>query len=198
MGHGLNSAILAGLAVGCYRHDRRHGRSLPAMHQELDATIRSRYGGTGFVTGQLAQLNVETGQLHWTNAGHPLPLHIRGGQVIADMACPPTFPWGLGTKEGEPVVASLSLEPGDGVLFYTDGAIEGKGSSGGGFGLDRLVDLVGQTASDQLAAEEVVRLVDRAIVAHHNDKLDDDATLLILQWNGSAPGDPSFQPTASG
>ena len=134
MGHGLNSAILAGLAIGCYRHDRRHGRTMEAMHQELDETVKSRYEGAAFVTGQLAQLNVETGRMRWTNAGHPLPLHIRGGQVIGDFACRPTVPWGLGIRDDGPVVAEESLEPGDGVLFYTDGAIEGRASHGRGTG----------------------------------------------------------------
>ena len=184
MGHGLNSAILAGLAIGCYRHDRRHGRTMEAMHKELDETIKSRYEGAAFVTGQLAQLNVETGRMRWTNAGHPLPLHIRGGQVIGDFACGPTVPWGLGMREEGPDVAEESLEPGDGVLFYTDGAIEGRAATGGGLGLDRLVDLVGQTASDQLPAEEIVRQVGRAILEHHKSRLDDDATLLLVQWKG--------------
>jgi serine phosphatase RsbU (regulator of sigma subunit) len=184
MGHGLNSAILAGLAVGCYRHDRRHGRTLPAMHQELDRTIKDRYSGSGFVTGQLAQLNVETGQLRWTNAGHPLPLHIRNGRVISDLSCAPTVPWGFGIRDGQPVVAEDALEPGDSVLFYTDGAIEGKKSQRGGFGLDRLIDLVGQTASDQLPAEEIVRHVAKAIFEHHGQRLEDDATLFIVQWSG--------------
>jgi hypothetical protein len=186
MGHGLNSAILAGLALGCYRHDRRHGRLLQAVHQELEATIRDHYGGREFVTGQLAQLNVETGELQWTNAGHPLPLHIRGGQVIGTLACPPTLPWGLGSAGSQPTIAVASLEPGDSVLFYTDGAIEGKASSGGGFGLERLVDLVGQTASDQLSAEEVVRRIGRAVLEHHSERLDDDATLVIVQWAGAS------------
>jgi serine phosphatase RsbU (regulator of sigma subunit) len=186
MGHGLNSAILAGLAVGCYRHDRRHGRTLQSMHQALDRTIKERYGGSGFVTGQLAQLNVETGQLRWTNAGHPLPLHIRNGRVIGDLTCPPTVPWGFGIRDGQPVVAEEALEPGDSVLFYTDGAIEGKKSQRGGFGLERLIDLVGQTASDQLSAEEIVRHVARAVFEYHGQRLDDDATLFIVQWSGSA------------
>ncbi len=184
MGHGLNSAILAGLALGSYRHDRRHGRTLEAMHRELDGIIKGRYEGSGFVTGQLAQLNVETGRLRWTNAGHPLPLHIRGGRIIGDFACRPTVPWGLGIRGDGPAVAEESLEPGDGVLFYTDGAIEGRASSGGGLGLDRLVDLVGQTASDQLSAEEIVRQVGRAVLEHHKGRLDDDATLLLVQWTG--------------
>jgi serine phosphatase RsbU (regulator of sigma subunit) len=186
MGHGLNSAILAGLAVGCYRHGRRHGRLLEAMHQELDATVKARYAGREFITGQLAQLNVETGHLRWTNAGHPLPLHIRGGHVVANLECAPTLPWGIGTAGTQPEVGEVALEPGDSVLFYTDGAIEGKPSSGGGFGLERLLDLVGQTASDLLSAEDIVRRVGRAVLEHHNDRLDDDATLLIVQWQGAA------------
>jgi serine phosphatase RsbU (regulator of sigma subunit) len=185
MGHGLNSAILAGLAVGCYRHDRRHGRVLEAMHQELDATVKARYASREFITGQLAQLNVETGQLRWTNAGHPLPLHIRGGHVVATLECAPTLPWGLGAAGTQPEIAEVALEPGDAVLFYTDGVIEGKPSSGGGLGLEQLVDLVGQTASDQLTAEDIVRRVGRAVLEHHNDRLDDDATLLIVQWRGA-------------
>ncbi len=189
MGHGLNSAILSGLAVGCYRHDRRHGRTLPDMHRALESTIRSRYQGDGlkgFVTGQLVQLNVETGHLRWTNAGHPPPLHIRGDRVIGHLDCRPTLPWGLGKDGEEPTVADVSLEPGDGLFYYTDGAIDGRVESGGGFGLDRLTDLVGRSASDQLPAEEIVRLVVRSIVEHHNEELDDDATLLMVQWNGTA------------
>jgi serine phosphatase RsbU (regulator of sigma subunit) len=184
MGHGVSSSILAGLAMGCYRHDRRHGRTLQAMHRELDGTIRERYRGSGFVTGQLAQLNVETGQLHWTNAGHPLPLHIRNGKVINELSCPPTIPWGFGIREGEPTVAELSLEPGDSLLLYTDGVIEGKKSTSGGFGMERLIDLVGQTASDQMPAEEIVRHVAKAVLEHHRSRLDDDATLFIVQWSG--------------
>jgi serine phosphatase RsbU (regulator of sigma subunit) len=188
MGHGVDSAILAGLAIGCYRHDRRHGRTLPAMHQALDATIAQRYHGRGFVTGQLAQLNVETGLLRWTNAGHPLPLHLRNGKVIGDLSCPPTVPWGFGRGRDaeEPTVAELSLEPGDSLLCYTDGAIEGKKSATGAFGLERLIDLVGQTASNQLPVEEIVRQVAKAIVAHHRMRLEDDATLFIVQWSGHA------------
>jgi serine phosphatase RsbU (regulator of sigma subunit) len=186
MGHGLNSAILAGLAVGCYRHDRRHGSPLESMHAALDLTVGSRYGGSEFVTGQLGQLNVETGKLQWTNAGHPLPLLIRGGHVIGDLPCVPTRPWGLDSTGAHPQIAQVALEPGDAVLFYTDGVIEGRPSSGGGFGLDRLVDLVGQTASDQLSAEDVVRRIGRAILEHHGDRLDDDATLLIVQWQGAS------------
>jgi serine phosphatase RsbU (regulator of sigma subunit) len=122
MGHGLNSAVLSSLAVGCYRHDRREGQTLVSTHHDLDTTIGTRYRGDGFVTGQLAQLDVDTGSLDWTNAGHPLPLLIRRGRVIGQLECTPTVPWGLGEESAvHPVVAQEALEPDDSVLFFTDG-----------------------------------------------------------------------------
>jgi serine phosphatase RsbU (regulator of sigma subunit) len=186
MGHGMNSAIMAGLAIGCYRHDRREARALDVMHADLEATIADHYPANGFVTGQLAQLNVETGSLSWTNAGHPLPLHIRGGNVIGQLACKPTLPWGIGLESVAPVVAAETLEPGDALLFFSDGAVEGRSSTGGGFGLDRLVDLAGQSASDQLPPETIVRNLGQAIVHYHDQNLGDDVTLVMVQWHGPA------------
>jgi hypothetical protein len=186
MGHGLNSAVLAGLAVGCYRHNRRHGGALDAIHQQLDTTIEtcSQGDGGGFVTGQLAQLDLERGTLHWTNAGHPLPLHIRNGKVIGQLRCAPSLPWGLGGGTERPEVAVEVLEPKDRLLFYTDGVVDNKATSGGAFGLDRLADLAGQTASGQRTPEQVVQDLIRAILRHQDNRLVDDATLVMVEWSG--------------
>jgi hypothetical protein len=184
MGHGLNSAILAALAIGCYRHDRRQARPLDAIHEELGTTVGTQYPGNGFVTGQLAQLDLDTGSLRWTNAGHPTPLLIRGGNVVSHLACKPTVPWGLGLDPTPPTVAAESLEPGDSLLFYSDGAVDGRISGAGGFGLERLADLAGRSASDQLEPEQIVRQLGLAVLEHHESKLADDVTLLLVHWHG--------------
>ncbi len=184
MGHGLNSAMLAALAMGCYRHDRRQARTLDAMHEELGTTIGNHYPGNGFVTGQLVQLDLETGSLRWTNAGHPTPLLIRGGQVVGQLACKPTPPWGVVLDATPPTVATEMLEPGDSLLFYSDGAVDARTADGDGFGLERLADLAGQSASDQLQPEQVVRRVGAAVIEHHASELSDDVTLLLVQWHG--------------
>jgi serine phosphatase RsbU (regulator of sigma subunit) len=183
MGHGLNSALMSTLAVGCYRHDRRESRTIEHIHSNLDAVINERYGGEGFVTGQLAQLHLETGTLMWTNAGHPRPLLVRGGKVIGQLACAPTAPWGVGL-DGPPSTATEDLEPGDSVLFFTDGVVEARGPQVSGFGIERLADLAGRTASDQLPAEEIIRHLVSAVLEHHHGELGDDATLVMVQWHG--------------
>ncbi len=187
VGHGVASALIAALALGSYRHDRREGRSIEHIHTNLDAAMSLHFPPVAFATGQLARIDLQTGEMSWTNAGHPLPMLIRGGSVIGELGCPPTFPWGLGflgEADTTPTVATEQLEPGDSVLFYTDGVVEAHSPGGEAFGVERLADLAGQHASDQLEPEEIVRRLGRSVTEHQNDQLADDATLVLVQWHG--------------
>jgi len=188
MGHGVGSALISALAIGSYRHDRREGRSLQDMHKVIDEAITAHCPPFTFATGQLAQLDIDIGTMTWTNAGHPLPFLIRQGSVIREMECRPTPPWGLGSTVEPgvmPSVATETLEPGDSVLFYTDGVIEAHKPGGELFGGERLVDLVGRHASDQVEPEEIVRHIVKAILDYKADQLADDATLVLVRWNGT-------------
>lgn len=185
MGHGLRSAVLSALAVGSYRHARREARPLAAIHDHLGATIAANGPDVAFVSGVLARLDLQSGELTWTNAGHPLPLLIRGGQVIRELDCPPTVPWGLGGAV--PTIATCALEPGDTVLLYTDGVIEARTPDGELFGIERLVDVTTSHASDLLALEEVARRVVVNVLDHQRTDLRDDATVVMVRWDGESP-----------
>ncbi len=187
VGHGVGSALIAGLAIGTYRHDRREARSLTQMHEHLDAAMAEHFSNGAFITGQLGRVDVDGGTMTWTNAGHPLPLHLRDGHVVGELDCPPTVPWGMGQvarPAQQTVVATVDLEPGDGVLFYTDGVTEAHQPGGELFGIDRLVDLIDQQASAHLEPEEVVRRLVGAVVEHQSSELEDDATMVLVQWHG--------------
>jgi serine phosphatase RsbU (regulator of sigma subunit) len=182
MGHGLRSAMVSALAMGCYRHERREGRTLEHVHGSLDAAIAGELDGDAFVTGQLGRLDLNTGVLTWVNAGHPPPLLVRRGRVIGPLEGPPALPWGLGPGDVE--VTTTALEPADSVLLYTDGVVEARGSRAEDFGAARLADLVGKHASDQLPVSLIVRHIVRAVVEHHGGELCDDATVLMIHWPG--------------
>ena len=79
MGHGLESSLLAHLAVSSYRHSRRAGHDLAATYQAMDAVIAGRGDGEAFVTCILGRLDLLHGGLTWINVGHPLPLLVRAG-----------------------------------------------------------------------------------------------------------------------
>jgi serine phosphatase RsbU (regulator of sigma subunit) len=184
MGHGLRSAMMSALAVGCYRHDRREGRTLEHIHQSLDAVIAQECGDEAFVTGHLGRLDLSTGIFTWINAGHPPPMLVRNGRVVASVDSTPSLPWGLGTGSDGAEIITTALEPGDSVLFYTDGVVETRGGHDEEFGVDRLADLVGQHASNQLPVSLIVRTVVQAVLEHHQGKLTDDATVLMINWPG--------------
>ena len=187
MGHGIQAALIASLAVGSYRHDRREVQPLERMHAHLDATISHQFKGEAFATGLLAQIDLDTGSMTWTNAGHPPPILIRGGRALSELNCAPTVPWGVASitnSVGDPAIATEMLEPGDGVLFYTDGVVDAHAVGEDPLGVERLFDLATQHASDELEPEEIVRHLVSAVLTHQSDTLVDDASVVLFQWNG--------------
>ncbi|MEE3919481.1 SpoIIE family protein phosphatase [Micromonospora sp. BRA006-A] len=82
------------------------------------------------------------------------------------------------------MVVEEALEPGDHVLLYTDGITDARSSRGEPFGADRLTDFTLRALADELPLPETARRLVHAILAWQDDTLTDDATLLMLRWNG--------------
>ena len=182
MGHGIGATLLAGLAVGAYRHARRAALPAPEVHAAIDGALSAGYDDLSFATGLVGTLAAGTGRLEWTCAGHPPPLLLRGRKAVAELGCDPTVPFGLGT--GPPAVSSCDLEPGDAVLLYTDGVTEAHSPGGEQFGLGRLTDLLERESAGGHEPEELLRRLVRAVLDHQDGELRDDATLLLLRWDG--------------
>jgi serine phosphatase RsbU (regulator of sigma subunit) len=188
MGHGLRSAQLAALAVAAYRNARRGGRSLTASAAVVDQAVEAGSGGESYTTAVLAELDTGTGYLSWVNAGHPEPLLLRQGQLVHSLHVDPGLPFGLGLGDtGHTYAVGVEqLEPGDQVLFHTDGVTEARSPTGEQFGVDRLVDLLARTVAENLPPAESMRRLGRELLAHQEAHLTDDATLLLLLWPGPA------------
>jgi serine phosphatase RsbU (regulator of sigma subunit) len=183
MGHGIHSTLMTTLAVGAYRHARRGDRPLPAMHAEIDEAIAGQYGGDAFVTSALARLDLAEGVLEWSTAGHPAPLVLRNRTVIRQLSCASSLPLGLGGDCRE--VALEQLEPGDCLLFFTDGVVEGRTpGEGEEFGVGRLTERLEHHAASEQPPEEILRRLIEDVMEHSASRLRDDASLLLLRWLG--------------
>lgn len=180
MGHGLDSSLISALAVGSYRHDRRQGQPLAVIHRRLDQVLADRFGGRSFATGQLARLDLRSGRMTWTNAGHPLPLLLRDGRVTGHLECRPSMPFGLGGPLLEE--AEVELGPGDAVVFYSDGVVDGRSADRRPFGVDRFATLVEQAVAAREAPDLVLRHALHQVSAHQDHRLRDDATVVLLEW----------------
>ncbi len=179
-GHDLTSGLVTSVAIAASRNGRRNGASLQERVRLTDETIGSQFGHERFVTGVHAELDRSSGLLRYVNSGHPVPLLIRRGKVVKRLSDGRRPLLGLGRADVP--VGEEQLEPGDWLLLYTDGVTEARDPAGTVFGEARLVDFLERAvAADQPPPETLRRLV-HAILAHQNDVLQDDATVLLAQW----------------
>ncbi|MCF3132055.1 PP2C family protein-serine/threonine phosphatase [Streptomyces olivochromogenes] len=183
MGHGLDAATMATVAIGAYRHARRVFISLDEKYAFMDDAISRQFGPDHFVTAQLMHLNIATGEMELVNAGHPAPLLIRGGRVVQQLESATTLPVGFGGEM--PRVREHVLQPGDRVLCYTDGIIDEHVASGEPFGEERLIRCVnrlGEDPSEGVRAD--LRRLSHTLKSERGGRTTDDATLFMIEWNG--------------
>src|SRR4051794_842545 len=174
MGHEVDAALLATVLVGSLRNARRAGTTLGEQARRANDELADNAHRGGVVTGQVVRIDLRAGSATIVNAGHPPPLRLRDGHVepVSLHADPP-----LGTVPGHQYrVQRLPLEPGDRLMFFTDGILERN-----------TVDVdVGAmlAASAGMHPREAVQHLIQAILRVTSGALNDDATALCLDWHG--------------
>ncbi|RKT54178.1 PP2C family protein-serine/threonine phosphatase [Saccharothrix australiensis] len=184
-GHDLHAGLTTAVALAATRNARRGGLGLVEAARLADQAISVRNGQDRmtFATAVLARLDLDSGRLHYLNAGHPPPVLLRDGRMVKLLDAPVRVPLGLGALGGTGArPATEQLRPGDRVLFHTDGVTEARSPDGALFGLDRLVGLTEHHEAAGLPAPETLRRIVHAVLEHQRGRLQDDATLLLLEW----------------
>ena len=123
-------------------------------------------------------------RLALASGGHPSPLLRRAGRVSpleATGALLGPFPCWSGTTIG------VDLEPGDLVLFYSDGVTEAR-RDGEQFGLDRLVTAL-QATGDATAGATIEALL--GSLATFTPTANDDIAVVALRVTSETPGGPT-------
>ncbi|KMO99017.1 PP2C family protein-serine/threonine phosphatase [Streptomyces roseus] len=182
MGHGLDAATMATVAIGAYRHARRISIELSEIYLFMDRAVAEQFDPDHFVTAQMMRLDTDTGRLQWVNAGHPAPMLIRAHRVVRRLDSPTTLPIGFGGAQ--PQVSAVALEPGDRVLCFTDGLIEEHKSGQEQFGETQLIDWVHQLEQADHGIRTVARDLSHTLKRARGEVTSDDATLVLVEWRG--------------
>ncbi len=183
VGHQVEAALLATLLVGSLRNARRRGLALAEQAAYANDSLAENAPPGQFVTGQLLDVDLRSGLAQVVNAGHTLPLRLRDGRV-EEVDLRVEAPFGvLPGKSFE--VQRFPLEPGDRIVFLTDGMLERNAAE-----LDVAVALAD---SAELHPREVVHELGAAVLRATGDDLKDDATMVCLDWYGGPQRDRSTE-----
>ncbi len=139
-GKGIGASLIMASAkavVPLLAAERDTAATLAALNERLAAELERRE----FVALCHARLQPTDGRLELANAGLPDPYLLRRGAPPRPLSVPgPRLP--LGLRRGQDyAVERLVLEPGDRVLFLTDGLPEALTASGEPLGYERLTAL---------------------------------------------------------
>jgi sigma-B regulation protein RsbU (phosphoserine phosphatase) len=135
-----------------------------------------------FVTLFLGILDLDSGEISFTNAGHDPPYVIRSGAPHEQLRHRHGPPMGV-VEDLEYSEDEFVLRSGDVLLVYTDGVTDAENPDKKAFGLPRLESIV--SASSGGAPEDVVREIVDAL-QRYEDGADqkDDVTILAVGYNG--------------
>lgn len=175
MGHDLQAALSATVLVGALRGARRQGADLMEQARQADLALAA-HRPSGHATGQLVRIDLHTGRAELINAGHPRPLRMRDG-TVEEIALEADQPFGLPMAILHPHhVQELDLRPGDRLIMLTDGMLE-RGAE--------KVDLPALVRDTRhLHPRETVLTLSTAVLDAAGGHLEDDATVMCLDWHG--------------
>ena len=192
-GKGTAAALYGSLAIGTVReivavHAGEPASMLALLNQRLlSARLDSR-----FIAMLFAVFDASTRKLTLANAGGPYPLLVRAGQVQA--ICLEGVPLGLipDTQYDE---TTVELEPGDVVLFASDGILESENAGQEEFGPVRLAALLAGLSPEDSAEQIAVQIL-QATDAHSGVGIapHDDRTLVVLRVSDATSSDFSKLP----
>lgn len=177
-GKGVQAAAITGLVRDVIRVLVRDGRSLPDMLRRINETLVERGGGR-YCTLAMAAVDVIGGDrldisLHLAGHDRPVLVHANGEARFVGV---PGTALGLLQEVATPAVAVL-LDPGDTLVFYTDGVTERRRGMEL-FGLDRLREAVGPLAV--YAADVMAARLRATAVGFSPEPPRDDIAILALR-----------------
>lgn len=179
MGKGIPAAMLMILTRGAFRtaaeSTQSPGKTLTAMNKALYNDLRKL---KSFVTVFCADWDPLSGTFTYANAGHHLPLFIRGDAVHELPKVKGIMIGGLPNQIYHE--ESIQLFEHDSIFFYTDGIIEAQNKRGEQFTLVRLIETLKQN-QDKNAGEIEKKVLESIHKFTEGVPQKDDMTMVFLK-----------------
>jgi len=178
-GKGVYGMMHVSLLYSHLRTAAMEGLAPAAIAERVNRGVYDALQPASFASVFIAQLELSTGRVIYTNCGHPPPLLLRGGatdEVIHLQTNTPLV--GITLTPGY-LQLSTEMLCGDVLVITTDGVQEARARDGTLFEDEGLLDtLQGLQAA---SASEIVTEIVRAIREFSSDEVRDDAIVAVIK-----------------
>lgn len=177
-GKGTGAALLMSSVHAAVRAHTRTRLTAGEVVAEINRYIHDNTPPNRYVTLFYSELDPQTHQLRYINAGHNPPILLRRSGEVARLDVG-GVPVGI-LPSGEFREGETTLSPGDVLVIFSDGATESLNESGEEFDEERLIEVVERYKEDRAAVirdridEALTRFVGKA-------KAVDDLTMVIVK-----------------
>jgi sigma-B regulation protein RsbU (phosphoserine phosphatase) len=176
-GHGATSAIIMAMIRAAFHACPTPPVDPPAVLHYINRQFRFLWGSPLLATAFYTVIDSKTHRMSIAGAGHPAPLRVRG-TMVEPLQFDGTMPLLLADLQEIPLCEER-LEPGDRLLFYTDGITERENAAGAMYELSRLRDALSR--SNTLPSGEILQAIIRDVDAFAaGEEANDDQTLLLV------------------
>ena len=189
-GKGISAALLmASLRASLRGITLDTPRDFANLMHKVNRLVYEASASNRYATFFFAAFDPKTRRLDCVNAGHNPPILLRDGQIIRLQADGPVvglLPFAPYTEQ------TLTLEPGDLLILYTDGISEAMNPSEEEWGEERMIATL--STSSRTAPETLQALFAAADAFTSGAPQHDDMTLLILRLDPQPALTPKFAP----
>ncbi len=176
-GKGARAALYAALVSGLMRSTAISEPGAAEMLSAINLSLFERNIDAQYVSIIYAVWDDRERTLQLANSGLPRPIHCSQGKIHVIEST--GLPLGLfGDAEYEE--STLTMQPGDVIVFFSDGILDARTPDGESFGRKRLEEIVTQSCAG--SAEEVVNTIFDATCEYCHDLAPfDDKTVVVLK-----------------
>lgn len=193
-GHGIASALTSfainnqlnpsslGLCAKSLKNNETVPDAVIATVQDLNRQFESNLSSSRYFTMIYGVIDVSTGQVTMTQAGHPAPIHLSKQSGKAKPLGDGGMPVGLLTEASYSTI-DCQLAVGDRLYLYSDGMIECENENGEFYGSDRLLEKIQK--HQNLPISVLGELFDGEIASWNGTgTFDDDVSMVVLEYTG--------------
>lgn len=177
VGKGLAAAMYAALAMGTIRGIHKSGTAPTTVMALLNERLRMRVVPGRYCALQYAVYDPATRELSYANAALPRPILVspRGCREVGEGGLPSGLFAGAEYER-----YSVELQPGEAVLFCTDGILEARNAQEDDFGLERMLAVCAGNA--EAGADTLLDKLFAEVDAFTGDgPAHDDMTAIVLK-----------------